>query len=84
MIIRVFGRLRKVLGAEIIDLQAATVGEVRSLLRARLAGDDEQARAMLDNAVVLVNGRNAQALGGEAAPLRADDEMTVLQQIAGG
>jgi molybdopterin converting factor small subunit len=84
MTVRVFGRLRKVLGAEIIEVDAVTVGEARSLLSARLAGDDELARAMLDNAVVLVNGRNAHALGGDAAPLAADDEMTVLQQIAGG
>jgi len=82
--VRVFGHLRKVLAADHIELQAATVGEALEALRGRLGRGDTEARGMLDHAVVLVNGRNARALAGNDTPVSADDEVTVLQQIAGG
>jgi molybdopterin converting factor small subunit len=82
--VRIFGRLRKALAADSMELQASTVAEALLLLRARLDLHDAQAQAMLDQAVVLVNGRNIRSLRGDETALGADDEMTVLQQVAGG
>jgi molybdopterin converting factor small subunit len=91
MTVRIFGRLRKVLAADAIELQAATVGEALSALRMRLDTGDTVAQHMLDHAVVLVNGRNVRGLAADArlqswheAPLGADDQVTILQQVAGG
>lgn len=84
MTIRVFGRLRKALAADSIELQASTVAEALSLLRARLDAHDAEAQAMLERAVVLVNGRNIASLRGDQTALGPDDEMTLLQQVAGG
>lgn len=84
MTIRVFGRLRKVLAADSIELEAATVGEALDVLRAKLDRGDAEGHGMLDKAVILVNGRNIQALAGRETGLNAGDQVTVLQQIAGG
>jgi len=91
MTVRIFGRLRKTLAADAIELQASTVGEAVGVLRARLDAGDAAAQLMLDHAVILVNGRNVRGLAAHArlrswheTPLGADDQMTVLQQVAGG
>ncbi|UCH34117.1 MAG: MoaD/ThiS family protein [Armatimonadota bacterium] len=84
MTIRVFGRLRQVLAADSIELEAATVGEALDVLRAKLDRGDAEGHGMLDKAVILVNGRNIQALAGRETALNASDQVTVLQQIAGG
>ena len=76
--------MRKALGADSMELQASTVAEALTRLRARLDPNDAEAQALLDQSVVLVNGRNIAYLGGEQAALGPDDEMTVLQQVAGG
>jgi molybdopterin converting factor small subunit len=82
--VRIFGHLRKVLSTDSIELEARTVGEALDLLRYRLERDDAAARRMLDRAVVLVNGRNIASLAGADTALGPSDEMTILQQVAGG
>lgn len=84
MTVRIFGRLRKALSANRLELEAATVGDALGLLRVRLDPADSLAQRMLDNAVILVNGRNMRSLSGEDTALGAEDELSVLQQIAGG
>lgn len=84
MTVRIFGRLRKAFATDSVILEASTVGEALGLLRARLDEHDPEAQAMLDRAVVLVNGRNVGVLAGDETALGPDDEMTVLQQVAGG
>jgi len=76
--------LRKALRADELELEAATVGDALGLLRGRLDPADSPVQQMFDNAVILVNGRNIRSLSGEDTALGAEDELTVLQQIAGG
>jgi molybdopterin converting factor small subunit len=84
MTVRVFGRLRKALATDSIELEVSTVAEALDILRGKLDRHDAEAHNMLDKAVILVNGRNVRALAGAGTRLDADDEMTLLQQIAGG
>lgn len=84
MTVRIFGRLRKALATDAMQLEASTVGEALGFLRARLDPRDAEAQGMLDQAVILVNGRNVRSLAGDLTALGEEDEMTVLQQVAGG
>lgn len=84
MTVRIFGYLRKALAADVLQLEAATVREVLAALGSRLDLGDAAARRMLERAVVLVNGRHVASAQGLDTGLRPDDEVTILQQIAGG
>jgi len=84
MTVRIFGRLRKALATSSVELEVSTVGQALEILRGKLDRHDAEAHRMLDKAVILVNGRNVRALSGAETPLEAGDEMTLLQQIAGG
>lgn len=63
-------------GAVIDSLEAAYPG-----LKANLLEDSGKIRGFVN---IFVNGENAKASGGTAAPVQDGDEVTIIPAIAGG
>ena len=75
-------------GATVVSVEGSTIGEVLDALtatypaiRGQLLNDDGTLHRFLN---VYVNDDDVRYLGGVAAPVAADDEITLLPAVAGG
>ena len=88
-VLRVPTVLRPAMGGEsVIAVEGATVGEILSMLTSRypaikgqLLNDDGTLHRFLN---VYVNDDDVRYLGGVAATVTSDDEITLLPAVAGG
>ncbi len=87
--IRIPTPLRKLTdGLEVIQAEGATVGEALAALeqahpgvRERLRDEAGQVRRFVN---VFLNDEDIRFLDGEATPIRAQDELSIVPAIAGG
>ena len=92
MQVKVFGRLRSVLGgSEVLDVTVCegdtvlvaleSVMEQRPALRAKVLGDDRSLRAGLS---IFLNGRSVRYLEGLGTRVQNSDSLALFPPIAGG
>jgi molybdopterin synthase sulfur carrier subunit len=75
--LRLFASAREAAGVDRADIDAASVGEVLNVARARFG---EHFAAVLASSRVWLNGEQTD----DAAPVGAGDEVAVLPPVSGG
>ena len=88
MVVKLFATLREHGGA-CVDADASDVGGLLATLTGRFGAPFREelldaSGALRAGVVVLVNGVNVHALGGLAAPLRAEDTVSIFPLVGGG